>query len=153
MHIEKLQWQQTLAIRQEVLWPDQPQEYCQVEGDEHAWHYGVYIDQILVSVASVYVASVFPKVFPGIINSMNNSNDRSARLRKFATLVAYQSQGVGSFVLSHIIDSLKAEDIGTFWCDARGSAIEFYQRFGFQITGQRFYKGDIPYFKMQMTIS
>ncbi|MEH6455874.1 MAG: GNAT family N-acetyltransferase [Cocleimonas sp.] len=142
MQIQKLQWQQTLTIRQAVLWPEKPQEFCHVEDDEQALHYGVYIDQALVCVASVY---------PEVVISINSNN--SARLRKFATLVAYQNQGVGSFVLSHIIDSLKTEGISNLWCDARESAIEFYQRFGFQTEGQRFHKGNIPYFKMQMTIS
>ena len=34
---------EVLALRQEVMWPERPPEYCSVEGDEDAttWHYGV----------------------------------------------------------------------------------------------------------------
>ena len=144
MQIKKLQWQQTLAIRHEVLWPDKPQAFCHVDGDEPAWHYGVYIDKTLVCVASIY---------PGLTNNTNDNNDKSARLRKFATLTHYQNQGIGSFILSHIIDSLKAKGIENFWCDARESAFDFYRRFGLETEGQRFYKEDIPYIKMRMKIN
>ena len=140
MHIKELEWQDTLAIRQKVLWPNKNQEFCRVTGDEDASHYGVLIDQKIVSVASVYPDITTP-------------NKQTARLRKFATLAPYQNQGIGSFVLRHIIDVLKTDGVAIFWCDARESAIEFYQRFGFKVEGERFYKSDIPYFKMQMSIS
>ena len=103
-----------------MSWPEKPQEFCRVEDDENAWHYGVYVELKLICVASIY---------PEVISNCSHSNkEKRAQLRKFATLVPYQKQGVGSFVLRHIIDSLKAE-------------------------GQHFYKGDIPYFKMQMNIT
>lgn len=140
MRIKQLNWQDTLAIRHEVIWPSKPIEFCHIENDENAWHYGVYIEQKLVCVASVYPEL---KQEP-LINS--------ARLRKFAILNAFQQQGIGSFILNHFIASLKAQSIRFFWCDAREFAVEFYKRFGFQITSSRFYKGDIPYVKMQVEI-
>ena len=42
MRIEKLHWQDTLAIRQKVLWPEKPPEFCHVKGDDQASHYGVF---------------------------------------------------------------------------------------------------------------
>ena len=77
----------------------------------------------------------------------------SIPLRKFTTLISYQNQGIGSFLINHIIDSLKAHNISYYWCDARESAIEFYRRFGFACEGPRFYKSDIPYFKMHIHIT
>lgn len=125
-----VQWQQTLAIRHQVLWPGKSESFCRVEGDESAWHLGALIDDQLVSVASVF--------FEG----------STARLRKFATLAAYQKQGIGSAVLQRIVDELPSRSVRYFWCDARESALGFYQRFGMKPEGQRFYKGDIPYFRM-----
>ncbi len=55
MQIKKLRWQQTLAIRQEVIWPNKPLEFCHEKSDENAWHYDVYIEWQLVWVASVYL--------------------------------------------------------------------------------------------------
>lgn len=143
MHIEELDWQDTLTIRQKVLWPNKSEKFCHVEGDNEACHYGVFIDKNLVCVASVYLHPI-----------INNKGDftKSARLRKFATLPSHQKQGIGSFVLTHIIHSLKTQSINTFWCDARESAIPFYQRFGLKTEGPRFYKSDIAYFKMQIAL-
>jgi len=39
-----------------------------------------------------------------------------------------------------------------FWCDARESAIGFYRRFGLQADGERFYKSEVPYFKMSKSV-
>ena len=78
---------------------------------------------------------------------------KTARLRKFATLEAYQGQGIGSAVLQHIISFLEQHSVETFWCDARENAMSLYRRFGMQPQGERFYKGDIPYRKMQVTLS
>lgn len=146
MQIIKLHWQDTLAIRQEVLWPDKPQEFCHVEGDQDAWHYGVIAEgnnnKKLVCVASIY--------FEVVESNNKNQSKNNARLRKFATLDTYQKQSIGSFLINHIINSLKEHNVSYLWCDARETALEFYKRFGFATDSSRFFKSDIPYFKMHM---
>lgn len=134
MDIQAISWEQTIALRQSVLWPTKPPEYCHVEGDHKALHFGVFVNGSLVCVASVYLQA------------------GKARLRKFATQADYQNQGIGSQLLGFIISSLKETDVKVFWCDARESAISFYQRFGMQPYGERFYKADIAYFKMQVLL-
>lgn len=127
--------EQTLPIRHQVLWPDQSVEFCRVPDDADGLHYGVYDGDALVCVASIFI-----------------SGDR-ARLRKFATLPAYQSKGIGSAVIEHILADLKVKSVCCFWCDARESAGGFYRRFGMAPEGERFYKGDVPYFKMAMILT
>ncbi|MGK0270416.1 MAG: ribosomal protein S18 acetylase RimI-like enzyme [Cocleimonas sp.] len=156
MQIINLQWQDTLAIRQEVLWPDKSQDFCRVEGDEDALHFGVILDyDSLADKKLICVASIYPD--PIHVNNTdtrkNNNNHKGAHLRKFATLVSYQKRGIGSLVIRHIIDQLKAQNSTYLRCDTRESALAFYQRFGFTVEGSRFYKGDIPYFKMQLRIT
>lgn len=134
MEIRNISWEKTIPLRQSVLWPTKPSEYCRVKGDQEALHFGAYINDELVCVASVYIKS------------------DKARLRKFATNAKYQGQGIGSKVLKHILNSLKGTDVSTFWCDARESALGFYQRFGMQAYGERFYKSDVAYFKMEVSL-
>ena len=55
-------------------------------------------------------------------------------------------------MLAFIIQSLKNEKVGYFWCDARESALGFYKRFGMDTCSERFYKADVPYFKMAVTL-
>ncbi|WP_286265969.1 GNAT family N-acetyltransferase [Thalassotalea atypica] len=134
MEIRRISWEQTIPLRHRVLWPMKPPEYCYVEGDDDAWHFGAFVDNELVCVASVFL-------------QLNK-----ARLRKFATNADYQSQGIGSQMLRYILQALENTDAKVFWCDARESALNFYQRFGMQPYGKRFYKADVSYVKMQVTL-
>ncbi len=135
MHIQDITWQETISIRHQVLWPDKNSSFCHVDGDETAWHAGVFMDAELVS-----VASVFP-------------DGNCARLRKFATLAQYQGQGLGSALLTHMITRVRDAGCVYFWCDARASAMEFYRKFGLQTEGDVFYKGAVSYFRMGVTLA
>ena len=134
MEIRNINWQETMPLRHRVLWPHKPPEYCHVAGDRDAMHFGAFCHGELVCVASVYLSA------------------NKARLRKFATHLDYQGQGIGSKLLSYILKLLKATDTNVFWCDARESAVSFYQRFGMQPYGDQFYRGDVSYFKMEVTL-
>lgn len=130
MIIKELSWQQTIPIRHQVLWPHKDPSFCKVEGDETGLHFGAEIDGQFVCVASVY------------------PHADNARLRKFATLPKYQKQGVGSAMFEYVLEQSRLNGIKVFWFDARESALAFYRRFGFEAEGERFYKSDVPYFKM-----
>jgi predicted GNAT family N-acyltransferase len=134
MDIRNISWEQTIPLRHTVLWPNKSAEYCHVEGDQGAFHFGAFINDKLVCVASVYLQS------------------NKARLRKFATDTHYQNQGVGSKMLKHIVQSLQDTEARFFWCDARESALGFYKRFGMEASGERFYKGEVPYFTMEVPL-
>jgi len=134
VEIRTIFWQETIPLRHSVLWPSKPPEFCHVDGDTEATHFGVFINEVLVCVASVYV------------------HDNKARLRKFATDEYYQNQGIGSKLLEHMIHYFKNCDLDYFWCDARETALGFYERFGMAKCSERFYKEDIPYFKMEVTL-
>lgn len=134
LRIRRIAWQETIALRHSVLWPDRLPEFCHVEGDEDAWHYGAFLPEGLVSVASVY------------------AEDHVARLRKFATAGEFQRRGIGTRMLEHILAELNNHGVERFWCDARESALEFYERFGMRPEGERFHKGDVPYFRMSVRL-
>jgi len=104
-----------------------------VEGDEVAMHYGVFIEEKLVCVASVY------------------REGRAARLRKFSTLVEFQGQGIGAKLIAHIILELERSHTKTFWCDARLSAAGFYAKFGMERQGFEFLKSGVSYVKMEIS--
>ncbi|AWB67179.1 GNAT family N-acetyltransferase [Saccharobesus litoralis] len=142
MDIRQINWQQTIPNRHQVLWPNEKPEFCFVDGDETALHFGAFDQQTLVCVASIYVNQEYV--------NQKYVNGNAARLRKFATLAQYQGMGVGSRMLKFLIEQVKALNTDYFWFDARESALGFYQKFGFVAEGERFYKKDVAYFKMQM---
>ena len=130
MNIVELNWPETIPVRHAVLWPNEPPDFCHVEGDEEAWHFGVLEVGKLVSVASIY------------------ADGKSARLRKFATLEEHQGQGIGSGLLHYILSILEPRGISHFWCYARESTVHFYSKYGLQADGATFYKSGIPYITM-----
>ena len=131
--IREIDWQDTLSVRHQVLWPDKPVSFSRVDGDETATHYGAFTDGMLVCVASIYLS------------------EDSARLRKFATLPDYQGRGIGSKVLAKAIEQLKQQNIKRFWCDARTTATAFYQKFGLSVEGREFVKSGVSYFRMSVS--
>lgn len=135
MIIKTINLEEALPVRHQVLWPDKPIEFCLVDGDEEGIHLGAEIDGKIVSVASLYIAN------------------GEARLRKFATLPAFQKQGIGTALIEYALNYLNESNVSIFWCDARESAIGFYQRFGMHTKGERFYKSGVPYFKMRLSLN
>ncbi|MEZ8312345.1 GNAT family N-acetyltransferase [Vibrio splendidus] len=132
MEIKQLSAIEVLPVRHQVLWPDQPMSFCMVPDDEQATHYGAFVGEQLVCVASIYIQG------------------HEARLRKFATLHDFRGQGIGSNVIDHVISSLKDLNIQYFWCDARTTALSFYQKFGMAVEGSGFEKSGVAYYKMSV---
>ena len=130
MIIRTITTEETLPLRQAVLWPDHPLSASRVEGDEAALHFGGFVGDELVC-----TASLFP-------------DGDQIRLRKFATLPDYQGHGHGTAMIQHLLDVARAQGAEMFWFDARESALPFYARFGFESFGDRFFKRDVPYRRM-----
>jgi GNAT superfamily N-acetyltransferase len=126
--IQAIAASRTYYLRHTVLWPDKPLTYVQLSDDESGQHFGAFVEGALASVISLFIG-----------------DDGVARFRKFATDPAWQGRGLGSALLRHVIAAAQAQDARVLWCDARESALPFYQRFGFRAEGNVFYKGSIAY--------
>lgn len=134
MQIKTIPYNETLEIRQRVLWPEKTIQHCMVDGDEHACHFGVFLDIGLVGVASTFDTN-------GVV-----------RLRKFAVDEEHQGKGLGSALFIHALDYARCRGASVFWCDARETAVDFYKKFGMLVEGDRFYKSGIPYRKMSIDL-
>ena len=134
MVIQRIDWQDTITLRHKVLWPEENPEFCYVDGDVNAWHFGAFINGKLVSVASAYPCG------------------SHIRLRKFATDTEHQGNGIGSAVLKKALAEAQTANFSVFWCDARESAIRFYEKQGLKTEGDRFFKSSLPYFKMTIEL-
>ena len=97
MDIRRIQWQETIEIRHKVLWPNESPEFCHIAGDENAWHFGAFVQNGLVTVASVY------------------PEGEIARLRKFATATAHPGKGLGTEMLQHILSESVNSGSNHFW--------------------------------------
>jgi GNAT superfamily N-acetyltransferase len=116
-----------LAVRQKVLWPNEPLEFSKLPLDAVGQHCGAFRQGQCVGVISMFWDA------------------GALQFRKFAVLPQYQQQGIGGALLVHV----KREAGGApVWCDARITAQGFYQRHGFDVQGLPFLKHGEPYVRM-----
>lgn len=127
LDIREIDAADTIDLRHKVMWPDRPKSHVILKGDATAIHFGGFMGETLIA-----VASFFP-------------DDNRHRLRKLAVDDAFQGNGFASALLSHACDHLRQLGSTQIWCDARVSAVGFYTRNGFQIDGDVFEKHGLDY--------
>jgi GNAT superfamily N-acetyltransferase len=102
--------------------------------DAAGLHYGAFEGGQLLSVVSLFI------------------DGAAARFRKFATEPAEQGRGIGSALLRYLMKEAAGHGARRLWCDARQEKAGFYQKFGFRVEGELFYKGPIPYVRMSCAL-
>jgi len=120
-----------LKIRQQVMYPEEEISYVQLPEDNKGRHLGLYINDKLVSVVSLF------------------EQENAIQFRKFATLANQQGKGYGSQLLDYVIQQAEKEGKQLIWCNARASARGFYERFGMYTTGESWWKKNIEFIKME----
>lgn len=115
-----------------MLWPDRDPSFVAVPEDDAATHFATRLEGRLVAVGSL---------FPG---------GGDIRLRKLATLPAFQGRGIGRAMLDHMIAYAIEHGATRFWCDARVASLGFYERAGMTAFGPRFDKSGVSYQRMQI---
>ena len=73
--------------------------------------------------------------------------DKGIKIERFAVLKEYRNEGVGKFMLHTMINDLDSLDT-MFYLHAQESAVQFYERFGFKIEGDKFTEANIVHYKM-----
>jgi predicted GNAT family N-acyltransferase len=134
VEIRTIHFEATWDLRHKVMWPDQSLDYVKLPNDEHGLHYGLFANDKLTAVVSVFIV------------------DNEAQFRKLATLDDEQGKGYGTQLLNYLFLELAKDDITKVWCNARVDKTNFYQRFGMVKTERRFDKTGISYVIMEKTI-
>jgi ribosomal protein S18 acetylase RimI-like enzyme len=116
------------------MWPDKPLDFVILPNDIKGLHYGLFADGQLVSVISMFV------------------DGGHAQFRKFATDNAYQGKGFGTQLLTFLIEEAKNSGIKTLSCDARVTAINFYEKFGMKVASEVFQKSGREYVKLRLQV-
>ncbi|MBL0739178.1 GNAT family N-acetyltransferase [Flavobacterium sp. GN10] len=134
MEIKTIKASDTWQIRHEVMWPDQPFEFVQLEEDDSGFHFGVFEDDKLVSIASCFIEG------------------KEMQFRKLATLEEYQGKGIASYLLNHILEFAKSEKIERVWCNARSNKKSFYEKIGLTDTNKTFIKAGQKFTIMEVKL-
>ncbi len=133
--IKRISAEVTLDVRHQVLWPSKPVDYVRLAEDDNGLHFGLYLEEVLISVISVFV------------------HNGEAQFRKFATLENYQGLGYGSKLFKHMLSVIESMGVRRIWCNARLDANGFYKRVGFEdMDDSIFYKGEIGYTIMEKIV-
>ncbi|WP_266369205.1 GNAT family N-acetyltransferase [Tellurirhabdus rosea] len=136
MRITEINPADTWVIRHKVMWPDQPPAFVRIADDEAGTHYGLFLDEKLVSVVSCF------------------QSGRQMQFRKFATLQEYQGRGFGTHLLTYVIDKARQNGVAQLWCHARRDKKEFYEKFGLAEPQEpnRFVRAGREYTRMEMSL-
>jgi len=134
IHIEQIRADLTWRIRHEAMYPNLSMELVKLENDPEGTHFGLFADDKLVSVVSVF------------------HWDRIYQFRKFATISNAQNLGYGSILLKHLMDYVREMGGTKLWCNARCSAHSFYQKFGFSKMDQTSKKHGIDFVIMELQL-
>ena len=132
--LKQIQAYETRALRHKVMWPDKPIDFVILPNDTEGLHYGLFENEQLISVISLFVTG------------------DQAQFRKFATDTDYQGKGYGTQLLNFMIAEAKRLGIKELRCDARITAIGFYEKFGMRIASGVFQKSGKDYVRMRSEI-
>ncbi|PXY42682.1 GNAT family N-acetyltransferase [Flavobacterium cheongpyeongense] len=134
MMIKLIKASDTWQIRHEVMWPDQPLEFVQLEEDELGFHLGFFIQGKLVSIVSCFIS------------------DNAMQFRKLATLKEFQGQGIASELLKYIFELAEKKDVKRVWCNARCGKKSFYEKLGMTDTFKTFTKAGQEFTIMEICL-
>ncbi len=118
-----------LPLRSKMLRNGAALETCVLPTDdiEGVFHLAYYVsDREIAS-----VATFFPQPLKG-------REGAAYQLRGMATDERFFGKGYGAALLKYAVSYVKNAKAEYIWCNARASAIEFYQKQGFQIVSDEF---------------
>ena len=106
------------------------------------FHMACIVDEKIVTCATFYPEK-----------SIKIKSNNAYRLRGMATDSNFQRKGYASGLMVESFKELKKEDCDMVWCNARLSAVNFYESLGFKIIGELFDVKDIgPHYYMYKEI-
>ena len=132
MNVRQISANDTYHIRGQMLRPGRDLSECVFKGDEsdQTLHLGAFVEKKLVSIASFYFNQ-----------SQSFEAPNQFQLRGMATLPEFQNQGLSRELLKFGFPLIKRNFCDLVWCNARISAVGFYETVGFKTIGDTF---DIP---------
>jgi len=131
MIISEAPYQNVLNMRWQVMYPEKDTEFVKLPDDDMGIHVGVYENEELVSVMSIFLKG------------------RDVQFRKLATRNDMQHKGYASALMQWLIDYANDMKFDRLWCNARTDATGFYKKFGYEETDERFTKNDYEYVIME----
>lgn len=135
MIITEATYGDTLALRQQVLYPEKDIEFVKLPDDDLGLHIGIEENKELVCVMSLFI----------------EMETKAVQFRKLATRTDMQGKGYASVLMKWLIDYATDMKLNKLWCNARKDAASFYKKFGYKETDQTFERSGHEYVIMELT--
>ena len=138
LKVEIVKWidsQRPLTMIREKVFIDEQKVTPQLEWDgldEEAIHFLVYKDEKAIGCARALV----------IENHM--------QLGRMAVLKEHRHQGIGSALIEKAITTSKLNQLSSIYISAQCHAIDFYTKFGFEVTSEIYLDAEIPHRDMKL---
>lgn len=113
------------------MWPDKPLDYVKLNDDLEGIHFGLFLNDKLVSVVSLFI------------------KNEIAQFRKLATESEFQRKGLATELINCVFHYCQQRQVSKIWCNARQEKVDFYNKFQMTSTDNRFRKGGIDYVVME----
>ena len=125
---------ETIIVRHPVLRFGKPIESCRFEGDDlpTTKHFGLFYENEISAVISVF-------------ETKNNLflEENQFQIRGMAVLEQHQKKGFGEALLKYCENQIRNKSGKIIWFNARETAIGFYEKSGYQKSGDGFEISDI----------
>lgn len=131
MIITEAEYNDVLALRQQVMYPDKDLDFVRLLDDNRGLHIGVFENEELVSAMSLFIEG------------------RDVQFRKLATRKDMQGRGYASHLMKWLIDYAMDIKLDRLWCNARKDVVGFYKQFGYSETEESFSKNGHDYVIME----
>lgn len=127
-------YEQELEIRDLVLRKPIGRSIAQddLSGEQQCTHFGIFEGDRLLG--TLY---------------LKEESDRTMRVKQVAVREEWRKCGLGSKLFAYLFDYCRARGVRTLRLDARADASGFYQKLGFQKTGETVYYFRLPHFCMK----
>ena len=117
MNVQVAKLDDVWPLRQEVMYPELPIDAVKLPDDAVGSHFGIYEDNQLLSVVSVF------------------ERNGEMQFRKLATRRDKQGKGLAWILLQHVLKLAEQKKVTRLWCNARLSATGLYEKMGLQQSG------------------
>ena len=131
--IREISAEEAHPLRRAVLRGGDPASDVRYPQDDQpgSFHLGVEVDGELIGIASFSPA-----------DTPYRTGVRAWQLRGMAIAPEFQGQGLGGALLAEAADRIRADGAHVLWCNARDTAIGFYDGLGFIVHGDGFVTAD-----------
>jgi len=145
VEVQPVSARQARPLREVVLRPGYPPDKSIYPQDQlpQVLHAGALLEGQLVGVATIFPESPPWEPVPD-----------AWRLRGMAVLAPARGLGIGKQLVRFCLEHIRSQGGKLLWCNARVSALRFYQGLGFQTIGEEFLSPESgPHYRIFKTLT